>query len=363
MFCFLLNVFLTDEHPRYSPYYHGCSNAKRTADFYTKVPGLKLVKKTVNFDAVNTYHLYFGDDEGMPGSLLTFFEWPDAPKGQWGIGTTHHLALIVESEEALLKWKRRLTDHGVKVTGPYDRRYFRSIYFTDPDGLILEIATRNPGWTIDEPLEQLGTNVLLPPEEITHRGRNEEQIAVTTWPEPVQKISEGMRLHRLHHITAISSDIFRTTDFYTEVLGFKVVKRTVNFDDTAWPHFYYAVGDYAPGTVITYFGYGPNAMRDGHIGMGLTHHFAFAVKDEETQREWRDKLLSHDLQVTQVLDRRYFKSIYFNDPDGHILEIATVGPGFLVDEEKSVLGTTLQLPPWLESNRIRIEQELSSITI
>lgn len=122
-----------------------CSSAQRTVNFYTKVLGLKLVKRTVNFDAVNTYHLYFGDDVGSPGSLVTFFEWPDAPKGRRGIGTTHHLALLTETEEAQLKWKRWLTDHGVKVTGPYNRTYFRSIYFTDPDGLILEIATRSPG--------------------------------------------------------------------------------------------------------------------------------------------------------------------------------------------------------------------------
>lgn len=339
-----------------------CSNAQRTVDFYTKVLGLKLVKKTVNFDAVNTYHLYFGDEVGTPGSLLTFFEWPEAPKGLWGIGTTHHLALTVESNDAQLKWKRWLTDRGVKVTGPYDRTYFHSIYFTDPDGLILEIATRKPGWSVDEPMEQLGTNVILPPEEITHRGRDEKAIAATTWPEPVRMISADMKLPRLHHISAMSSDIFRTTDFYTEALCFKVIKRTVNFDDTAWPHFYYAAGDFSPGTVVTYFGYGPNVMRYGSLGIGLTHHFAFAVNNEETQLEWREKLLSENIRVTEVLDRKYFKSIYFNDPDGHILEIATTGPGFLVDEDRDTLGTNLALPEWLEPNRARIEQELVPIS-
>ncbi len=339
-----------------------CSNARRTVDFYTKLLGLKLVKKTVNFDAVNTYHLYFGDEVGTPGSLMTFFEWPEAPKGRWGIGTTHHLALIVEGDDAQLKWKRRLTDHGIKVSGPYDRTYFHSIYFTDPDRLILEIATRKPGWLVDEPMEQLGTNVILPPEEITHRGRDEKTIAAASWREPVGEISDDMRLQRLHHISAMSSDIFRTTDFYTDVLGFTVVKRTVNFDDTASPHFYYAAGDYSPGTVVTYFGYGPDAMRYGSLGIGLTHHFAFAVKDEEAQLGWREKLRSHDVRVTEVLDRKYFKSIYFNDPDGHILEIATLGPGFLVDEDRESLGTNLALPEWLESNRARIEQELIPVS-
>lgn len=335
-----------------------CSNAQRTVDFYTRVLGLKLVKRTVNFDAVNTYHLYFGDDVGSPGSLVTFFEWPDAPKGRWGIGTTHHLALLTESEETQLKWKRWLVDRGVKVTGPYNRTYFRSIYFTDPDGLILEIATRFPGWTVDEPFDRLGMNVVIPPEELTHRGRDEKAIAATMWPEPVAEISPDMKLQRLHHISALSSDIFRTTDFYTELLGFTVVKRTVNFDDTAWPHFYFAVGDYSPGTVVTYFGYGANVMRYGTIGIGLTHHMAFAVRDTETQLEWREKFLSRNIQVTDVLDRKYFTSIYFNDPDGHILEIATLGPGFLVDEDRQALGTNLMLPEWLESQRAHIEQEL-----
>ena len=338
-----------------------CSNAQRTVDFYSKLLGMKLVKKTVNFDAVNTYHLYFGDETGTPGSLLTFFEWPDAPRGRWGIGTTHHLALLVESDDAQLKWKRRLTDHGVNVTGPYDRRYFHSIYFTDPDGLILEIATRKPGWTVDEPIEQLGTDVIIPPEEITHRGRDDKAIAATTWREPVPEISSDMVLKRMHHITAISSDIFRTTDFFTEVLGFKVVKRTVNYDDTAWPHFYYAVADFSPGTVMTYFGYGPNAMRYGNLGTGLTHHIAFAVKDDNAQRSWRETLLAKNVQVTEVLDRKYFKSIYFNDPDGHILEIATLGPGMMVDEDRTVLGGSLALPEWLEQHRSRIEQELTPI--
>ena len=347
------------------------ANAQRTVDFYTKLLGLKLVKRTVNFDAVDTYHLYFGDEVGSPGTLLTFFEWPDAARGRWGIGTTHHLALMVESADdfgelsraAQLKWKRWLTDNGVQVTGPYDRRYFRSIYFTDPDGLILEIATSGPGWTIDEPLNELGSNVIAPAEELTRKGRNEDVISALTWGEPVAAISEEMALKKLHHITAISSDIFRTTDFYTDVLGFNVVKRTFNYDDLPWPHSYFAVSDFSPGTVMTYFGYSPNAMRYGSIGIGLTHHVAFAVKDDEAQREWQDRLRSKGRRVTEVLDRKYFKSIYFNDPDGHILEIATLGPGFLVDEPRLTLGKNLSLPLWLESERSRIEQILTPLSV
>ena len=130
----------------------GALDAQRTIDFYTTVLGLRFVKKTVNFDDPTTYHLYFGDAKGTPGTAITFFEWPGVPNGHPGIGGTHHVALKVGSADAQLKWKRRLVDLGLRVTGPFDRVYFSSIYFRDPDGLILEIATLGPGWTVDEPL-------------------------------------------------------------------------------------------------------------------------------------------------------------------------------------------------------------------
>jgi len=339
------------------------SNAQQTADFYTRVLGLKLVKKTVNFDVPDTYHLYFGDETGTPGSLLTFFEWPHAPKGLWGIGATHHLALIVESADAQLKWKRWLSDCGLRVTGPYDRSYFRSIYFTDPDGLILEIATRGPGWTIDEAPDALGSRTIMPRPDQMAGGRDEAAIAATTWPEPVASIAPDMRLAGLHHITAIGSDIEHTNDFYSGVLGLRLVKKTVNFDNPDSAHYYWGVDDGKPGTIITTFGYSPERMRRGQIGIGLTHHFAFAVRDEETQREWLDRLRRLGLRVTPVQDRKYFKSIYFNDPDGHILEIATVPPGFLIDEDRAALGSTLSLPAWLEPQRTEIESALAPIAL
>ena len=135
------------------------SDAQSTLDFYSGVLGLRLVKKTVNFDDPGAYHLYFGDRTGSPGTAITFFEWKGLPKGRPGIGGTHHLALQVADYDGLLAWKRRLTDLGLRVTGPYDRNYFKSIYFNDPDGMILEIATRGPGWTVDEDAESLGSQV------------------------------------------------------------------------------------------------------------------------------------------------------------------------------------------------------------
>ncbi|TAK66872.1 MAG: glyoxalase, partial [Bacteroidetes bacterium] len=238
-----------------------CSNAQRTVAFYTRILGLRFVKKTVNFDDPGSYHLYFGDETGAPGTLVTFFEWSHLPKGRWGIGATHHLAFCVESKEAQLKWKRWLIEHGVNVSGPYNRNYFHSIYFSDPDGLILEIATRTPGWTVDEQLEQLGATEIPPPAGLTTAGRNEDEIRATTWIKPVDSLTQDMKLTGLHHITAIASDINATTDFYTNVLGMRLLKRTFNYDDSNSPHYYFGVGDGAPGTIITYFGYSPDKMR------------------------------------------------------------------------------------------------------
>ncbi|HEY4643491.1 MAG TPA: VOC family protein [Bacteroidota bacterium] len=335
------------------------ANAQRTVDFYAAVLGFRFVKRTVNFDDPESYHLYFGDSVGNPGTLLTFFEWRHLPPGQWGIGTTHHLALLVETEEAQLKWKRWLTDHGVSVTGPYDRRYFRSIYFTDPDGIILEIATRGSGFSIDR--EDLPAGSREPPRELTREGRDEKRAV--NWPERVESLTPDMALGGLHHITAIASDIGRTSAFYQETLGFLLVKRTFNFDDPLAPHYYFSATDGSPRTLVTYFGYDESRMRWGRMGAGLTHHFAFAVLDDDAQVEWRDRLLRSGLDVTPVLNRTYFKSIYFKDPDGHILEIATLGPGFLLDEEEDALGSRLALPSWLEHRRADIEASLAPLTV
>ena len=341
-----------------------CADAQRTVDFYTGVLGHRLVKKTVNFDSPTSYHLYFGNETGSPGSAITFFEWPGAPKGHWGIGGTHHYAMQVADYDGLLKWKRRLNDLGIPVDGPLDRHYFTSIYFNDPDGTILEIATVGPGWTVDEEPGTIGTEYREPPAEMMVRNRDEARITATTWPEPVPAITPEMALSRgLHHITAIGSDIERTHDFFGGLLGMRRVKMTSNFDDPDSAHWYWGVGDGEPGTLITYFGRSAARERRMQMGAGQTHHFALAVPHEESQLEWREKLLQAGLQVTPVRDRVYFKSIYMNDPDGHIVELATVGPGFAVDEDPSRLGTGLQLPPWLEKDRVRIEAGLRPIEV
>jgi len=339
-----------------------CADAQRTVDFYTGVLGLRLVKQTVNFDDPSSYHLYFGNEVGSPGSAVTFFEWPQAPQGQPGIGGTHHLALRVADYDGLLKWKRRLTDLGMAVDGPLDRHYFKSIYFRDPDGTILEIATDGPGWTMDEAADKIGTEHRPPPAAMMIANRDKARIQAETWPEPIAAITPDMALSQgMHHITAVSSDIERTHAFFGELLGMRRVKMTDNFDVAGAAHWYWGVGEGRPGTLITYFGNDPTKARRVQMGRGQTHHFALAVADEATQLEWREKLVRAHVRVSPVMDRVYFKSIYTNDPDGHIVEIATAGPGFMVDEEN--LGQTLKLPTWLERNRQAIESRLKPLKV
>jgi glyoxalase family protein len=194
------------------------------------------------------------------------------------------------------------------------------------------------------------------------RNRDEDRIAATIWPEPVPDITPEMALSQgMHHITAIGTNIERTHAFLGTVLGLRRVKMTSNFDDPASAHWYWGSEDGRPGSLITYFERDPSdpRYRWGRMGVGQTHHYAFAVPDDETQQAFREKLISQGYRVSPVMDRIYFKSIYTSDPDGHIVELATAGPGFLVDEDRESLGQVLKLPPWLEIHRSEIEAGLS----
>lgn len=323
----------------------GCSDAQRTIDFYTVVLGLRFIKLTVNFDDPFAYHIYFGDDLGRPGTAVTFFEWPGVPRGHPGIGGTHHFSLQVADYDGLLKWKRRLTDLGVKVNGPTDHAYFAGITFSDPDGALLEIATRGPGWKVAEVYE-------------TQEGRDR------SWPEPVPEITQDMALAQgMHHITTISSDLGRAHTFYGDLLGMERVVMTSDLDSPDSAHWIWGAGEGEPGTLITSFERDPANEPRARIGVGQTHHFALAVPDEDAQLVWREKLVEAGFKVSPVMDRLYFKSIYTRDPDGHIVELATMGPGFTVDEALEHLGTRLMLPPWYESQREQIEAGLKPVRI
>jgi glyoxalase family protein len=340
------------------------SDARRTLSFYRDLLGITLVKRTVNFDDPTAYHLYFGDETGRPGTILTFFEWRGLPRGRWGVGGIHHLALGTESPDTQLKWKRRLKDNGVAVSGPLNRGYFRSIYFADPDGQILEIATKGPGYAVDEPADALGQLEVAPPADAQIIGqRDERAINALSWPDPVPEVSSDMRLQGIHHITGITDDLVHADEFYHRALGLRIVKKTFNQDDPSTKHWFW--GNYdgssvTPHSALTFFGWRKGA-RHARGGVGQTHHIAFRVRTEEEQRDWQDHLRTLGIDVTPVMDRTYFRSVYFQAPDGLLVEIATDTPGFLVDEERSHLGGTLQLPPWLEPEREHISSMLTPL--
>ena len=306
-------------------------NAQRTVDFYTRVLGQRFVKKTVNFDAPDSYHLYFADEVGHPGSVITFFEWPQAPKGRPGVGGTHHLALTVSSPDGLLQWKRRLLDLGIAVKGPFDDAGYTAIRFNDPDGVILEIVTDSANKLTES----------------------------DSWPEAVPDITPTMALnHGIHHLTAITADLERTNHFLSDLLGWQRVSVGVDPDNAANALWSWSAD--GGKTLIRYIEQKTDRVR-ARVGIGQTHHYAFAVADEPTQLQWLQKLAKAAQSVTTVQDRVYFKSIYFRDPDGHIVEIATVTPGFAVDEPVNELGQHLMLPPWLEESRTEIEHILKPI--
>lgn len=339
------------------------TDAARTLEFYGDLLGLGLVKKTVNFDDPGAYHLYFGDEHGRPGTILTFFEWRHARPGGWGVGGVHHLALGVATPEAQLKWKRRLTDAGVAVNGPIDRGYFQSLYFADPDGQILEIATAGPGYAIDEPAGALGQELIVPPPQRMPTGRDEQAIIALTHPEPVLEVSADMRLDGIHHISSITDDLDRAGEFYEAALGLGLIKKTYNQDDGRTKHYFwahYADGEVGPHSSLTLFGWGGGSSF-ARPGAGQTHHIAFRAEDADQQAEWRDHLLGMGLDVSPVMDRSYFESIYFSAPDGLLLEIATDGPGFTLDEDAETLGSELKLPSWLEPRRSEIETSLAPL--
>lgn len=339
------------------------SDAQRTVDFYTRLLGLRLVKKTVNFDDPGSYHLYFGDATGSPGSIVTYFIVPGARRGRAGFGGTHHYALTVSDGAALRKWKRWLTDNGVRVNGPLDRHYFESLYFQDPDGAIIELATAGPGWAIDEEPDSIGTEHRTPPAEMIIRNRDHAAIAADTHEEPVTEITPDMALTRgMHHITAIGGEIERIHDFYHGVLGLKLVKQTDNFDSPDSRHWYWANDRGEPGSVITYFEHDPRRSPPTIMGAGQTHHIALSVKDDETQAMLSERLAAAGYRVSPVLDRTYFKSVYSADPHGMIVEIATAGPGFAVDEDPASLGQELMLPEQLEPHRQDIERVLQPLS-
>ena len=302
-----------------------CSDARRTEEYYTGTLGLRLMGRSAEAGPADR-HRYFAAGDGGPGSIVSFMERPGAPPGREGVGGTHHFALLVESRDALLKWKRRLSDRSIPVNGPLDRHYFESIYHRDPDGTVIEIATRGAGWARDEAPDRIGTEHRPPPPEMLKGNRDQERIRAETWPDPVPQITPDMRLRMLHHVTAIGTSIDRVHEFLHGVLGLRRVKRTSNFDMPDSFHWYWSAGYGEPGTVVTYFER-PGQPSVTH-GPGQTDHYALTVADAASLVEWRLRLLAARLPASPIQDRGYFQSFFTQDPDGQPIELATRGPGF-----------------------------------
>ena len=288
-------------------------------DFYAGVLGLRLVKVTVNYDDPQTYHLYYGDAVGHPGTILTFFPWPGAHRGRAGTGQVTVTAFAIP-DGSFGFWVDRLKAHKVDHAGPSRRFDEEVIALQDPDGLPLELVS----------------------------GRRDSG----TSPRPDGTIPGEHAIQRFQGVTLAVEGYERTAGLLTATMGLRAV-------GTAGSRFRYAVGEGdAQGFVdLLCLPSGPR----GRVAVGTVHHIAWRTPDAEAQRAWRATIARLGYNVTPVLDRSYFQSIYFREPGGVLFEIATDLPGFAVDEPPDQLGRRLALPPWLEPTRAEIAKALPAL--
>jgi glyoxalase family protein len=284
------------------------ADAPGNVDFYARVLGLRLVKKTVNFDAPDVYHLYYGDERGSPGSILTFFEFPDAALGRAGTGMIHRLRWRVASTDALSFWSARLAAEGVEVSPAGD-----AIRFSDREGLGLELAVDE---TDDEPLRAHAADI---PAEHALLGFD-----------GVRAYGPGRGLEDA---------------VLTEAMGFEMP----------------SPGEYRlAGRRTASYGYDDPPAAVGLQGAGTVHHIAWCDRDPE-HAAWRERMAAAGQRPTPVIDRQYFLSIYFREPRGVLFELATPSPGFAIDEDPEHLGEQLRLPPQYEHMRDRLEAALTPL--
>jgi glyoxalase family protein len=283
------------------------SDAQDNVDYYAGVLGLRLVKKTVNQDQPTVYHLFYADEKGSAGSDLTFFEFPGVPPGRAGAGDVHRIVWRVGSDEALDFWEKRLAEKGTE-----SRREGDGLLFADPEGLEHELLAVEVD---DEPLIADHPEV---PKEVALRG--------------------------FHAARAYSASPEASSELL-EALEFKQA-------DNAWE----ARGDARGGRYL----YDDPPAERAIQGAGSVHHIAWASTIDEHE-EWRERALAAGAQPTPVIDRFYFRSIYFREPSGVLFEIATLGPGFTVDEELEHLGEKLSLPPAFEHLRAEVEPKLRPV--
>lgn len=297
------------------------SDAQKNVDFYTNVLGLRLVKKTVNFDDPQTYHLYYGDEVGNPGTILTFFPWSSlAHKGRKGTGQGSAFSFSVP-QGSLDFWKARLKKVNVSFVEPTKRFDEEVLTLLDHDEFEIELVANSNDM---------------------RNGWDNGEIPAT------------VAIRGFHSVTVSEQQLTPTAGFMQAALGFEKVTEEGN-------RHRYEVGAGGSGTYVDVL-VQPD-IRRGTMGAGIIHHLAFRVPDDEAQLKVRDSLFEAHHNVTDVADRQYFKSIYFHEPEGFLFEVATEPPGFTLDESKEELGTNLKLPPWLEQRRRAIEQALPPLMV
>jgi glyoxalase family protein len=297
------------------------NEAQADLDFFVDVLGLRLIKKTVNFDNHNVYHFYYGDERGTPGTIWTTF-----PYGGWGVPPGRHgdgqitATSFSVPEGSLEFWSTRLRERGV-VPRPIARENSQSgIAFSDPSGLIIQLVGNG----------------------------NDSRI-----PWTAAGIGPDAAIRGLHSVSLTVGQPARTVNLLTRLLGFDIV-------DEARDSTTLAVNGDQPGKRVRLL-HGTGALP-ARNGLGTVHHVALAIASPDQQVQLRQELLNLGYSVTEVLDRQYFQSIYFREPGGVLMEVATIDPGFTVDEALPDLGRELKLPPWEEANRTAIEQTLPSLT-
>nr|WP_296769324.1 ring-cleaving dioxygenase [Rhodococcus sp. (in: high G+C Gram-positive bacteria)] len=287
----------------------------RNVEFYTRVLGLRLVKQTVNFDDPGSYHLYYGDEQGAPSTLLTFFPWPDVPVGRSGPGLATVTAFAVPGN-SLGFWDSRLTELGIGHERPRTVGDEEVLRLRDHDGIVIDLVATDGD-------------------------------ARSGW-DGVGGISTEHAVRGLHSITLSETDLDATAEMLTDLMSMSTAEETTESARFVM----------TPGEVASVVNLVTDSQDRGVQAGGTVHHVAFRAPDETTLSQWHDQLRDAGKHVTEILDRQYFKSIYFREPGGVLFEIATDTPGFDVDEPLLELGRHLKLPPWLEPNRTQIEANL-----
>lgn len=295
---------------------------QRNLDFYIGLLGLRLVKRTVNFDDPGSYHFYFGDARGNPGTILTFFPWPGARRGDRGVGQIEATAFAI-SPDSIGYWLDRFKEQHVAAEKTSARFGEEVIRFTDPDGLLLEL---------------IASDLVCETE---------------TWNDSMVPAEHSLR--GFHSVSAALEGYERTAKLLSESFGYRLAEESGNRFRFAAP------SESAPGRIVDLLCM-PDG-RAGHAAAGSVHHIAFRAKDDAEQSQWREHLVELGYNVTPVIDRTYFHSIYFREPGGILFEIATEPPGFTLDEKLDELGMHLRLPPWMESGRSQIERVLPPIKL